>query len=449
MDVRARGTLRSESGFALMEVIVSAAVLVLVVLGVLAAMDSVARTAGANKAKTVAATLAEKDQERLRGMHIDQVGGPLGGYDVDVAGVTYRVESKAVWVADGSDEEVGCGAKNSEGSYLRLTSTVTSPITGASVKPVVLSSIMAPRQKGALIVLVKNAAEQPVQGLTVTAPPLTSKVTNSAGCAVFSQIDAGNYTVGLNQSGWVDWNGNPTPTKLAGVTAGNITTVDFAYDRAATATVTVQNKPTAQGGVLEPAKTVLGAHPKPTTGMRTSSAPVVPSPNPYPVDNAVKTGASFVMTNLFPFPEGYTFYSGACLGADPSKQVPDYFSTYSGALTLGPGESRPVTVYEPPVNITVRRDSVTGTLADATAVYAYPKAAGCTGIRIPLGTTTSSGTLAYPGLPYGEYDICARRTSGTDRRGTMTLLVKDPAGVTPAAPLVITADTNGCGNTAP
>ncbi len=50
MDVRARGTLRSDDGFALMEVIVSAAVLLLVVMGVLAAMDSVAKTTGANKA---------------------------------------------------------------------------------------------------------------------------------------------------------------------------------------------------------------------------------------------------------------------------------------------------------------------------------------------------------------------------------------------------------------
>jgi Tfp pilus assembly protein PilV len=57
----------SEEGFALIEVVVSAAVLVILVLGVLAAVDAVSGTAGANQSKTVAATLAEKDLERLRG----------------------------------------------------------------------------------------------------------------------------------------------------------------------------------------------------------------------------------------------------------------------------------------------------------------------------------------------------------------------------------------------
>ena len=450
MDVRARGTLRSDDGFALMEVIVSAAVLLLVVLGVLAAMDSVAKTTGANKARTIAAALAEKDQERLRGLHMDTIGAPMAPYPVTVAGVTYTVESKAVWVTDGSDEEVGCGAQNSEGSYVRLTSTVTSPITGAAVKPVVLSSIMAPRQKGALIVLVKNAAEQPVQGITVTAPPLAAKVTNSAGCAVFSQIDAGNYTVGLNQSGWVDWNGNTAVSKLAGVTAGNVTTVELAYDRAATARVTVQNKPTAQGGVLEPSKAVLGAHPKPTTGMRKSGVPTPPVPGAYPVDGSVQSGSLFTISNLFPFPEGYTFYGGGCLGADPSKQVGNesYFSSYSGKLTLAPGGSGVVTVFEPPVDITVRRDTTSGAVQNGTNIYAYPKAAGCTGERIFMGTTDSLGKLPYPGLPYGDYDLCAYRTTGTTRRGTSTVSVKTPAGPG-ALTLVVTNSSTPCGNTAP
>ena len=122
-DVRARGNLASQDGFALMEVIVSSAVLILVVLGVLAGFDAITGTAGANKARTVAATLAEKDQERLRGMPIESIAAMNVAYDVDVAGVTYHVVPSAVWVLDGSDEEVGCGASAEDGlgSYVRLT----------------------------------------------------------------------------------------------------------------------------------------------------------------------------------------------------------------------------------------------------------------------------------------------------------------------------------------
>ena len=222
---------------------------------------------------------------------------------------------------------------------------MSSPRTGAAVKPVVLSSIVAPRSKGSLAVLVKNAAGQPVPGLTVTAPPATSKTTNSAGCAVFSQLEAGNYTVGLNQANYVDRNGDPAPTKLAGVTAGNLTNVEFAYDRAASINVLVQTEPTASGGVVDPARTILAANSGLTTGLRTwySIAPVPAPPVPYPTDTtvtpAVPTGSTFPVTRLFPFPEGYTFYSGNCLNHDPSKFVSGYFSSHTGAVTLAPGAS--------------------------------------------------------------------------------------------------------------
>src|SRR5215218_3907121 len=65
---RVRLKAASEEGFGLIEVLVSSAVLVIVVLGVMAGLDSVSRTAGANQSKTVASVLAEKDLERLRSL---------------------------------------------------------------------------------------------------------------------------------------------------------------------------------------------------------------------------------------------------------------------------------------------------------------------------------------------------------------------------------------------
>jgi hypothetical protein len=67
---------------------------------------------------------------------------------------------------------------------MRITSTVTSPITGKQVKPVVISSIVAPRPgKGTSTGMVKNAAGQPEPGVAVQAigPSPATKVTNSAG----------------------------------------------------------------------------------------------------------------------------------------------------------------------------------------------------------------------------------------------------------------------------
>ena len=444
---------RSEQGFALMEVIVSAAVLILVVLGALAAFDSAAGTAGANKARTIAATLAEKDQERLRAMRtldVDQMN--LEPYSVTVAGVTYTVESKAVWVTDASDEEIGCGlgGQNEEGSYMRITSTVTSPATGAAVKPVVLSSIVAPQvgadSQGSLAVFVKNAAGQPVQGLAVrVAPSGRIEGTNALGCAIFGQLDAGNHTASLGQTGWVDRDGNPAPSQVASVTAGSLATIEFAYDVAASITVEVKDKPAGQAGRPEPAKTVLAANTGLTTGLRTWESTIVPNPNPYPTDGAVMTGSTFRLDGLFPFPSGYSFYSGSCLAADPSKLVPDYFATYGGAVVLAPGASGGVvTVYEPLLNLVL----LPANRRDGAVAYAYPTGAGCGGVRIPLGTTDATGRLAYPSLPYGSYDICVWRDAGTDRRGVMGVVMDKPNGVTPAQ-LTLAVDSRRCGLTAP
>ena len=64
-------TLRSESGFALIEVIVAAAVLAIVALAVLSGIDAASSTSAREKARAVAASLAEQDQERMRSYRFD------------------------------------------------------------------------------------------------------------------------------------------------------------------------------------------------------------------------------------------------------------------------------------------------------------------------------------------------------------------------------------------
>ena len=232
-----------------MEVMISAAVLVLLVLGALAALDGVTRSAGANQARTIAATLAEQDQERLRSLPTSDLNKlstiELPTRTVKVGAVTYTVASAAKWVTDSDGADLSCSIVAGDGSYLRITSTVTSPITGARVKPIVLSSIVAPRPgKGTLTAMVRNAAGVGVAGIGVQAigPTPDTKVTNAAGCAVFDESDAGSYTLKLSTANWVDPNGVTAPQKNATVSAGNLTTVDLVYDQAATLTVAVKTK---------------------------------------------------------------------------------------------------------------------------------------------------------------------------------------------------------------
>src|SRR4051812_31185992 len=371
---RARHTVASNDGFALMEVIVSAAVLVVVVLGVLAGLDAATSTAGANKARTVAATLAEKDQERLRGMRVPDIDKMnMLPYDVKVVNVNYHVESKAVWVNDASGQEVGCTLNKSQASYMRITSTVTSPITGNKVKPVVISSIVAPQvgtsASGSLAVLVKGAAGQAIPGATVSAvgpKAVDPETTNDLGCAVFGDLTAGTYNVTLSKTGYVDKEGTPSPSNDATVTAGTTSTMEFAYDSAATIILNVKNQP---GAATEPAKTVVAANQELGGGLRTFG------PNPSSVIAALNdpatgdaSGTAFTLINLFPFVNGYTFYSGGCSPNDPSKSVATYFDTYSGKVVLAPGANGgSINVYEPSVtNIFVRRGTSGSTAVTST-----------------------------------------------------------------------------------
>jgi hypothetical protein len=444
---RARRKAASEEGFGLIEVVISAAVLVIVVLGVLAAVDSVSHTAGANQAKTVAATLAEKDLERMRGLRTSDLSNLAAlepaSRTVLVGKVLYTVESKAQAVDDSSGKDISCALPTGKGEYLRITSTVTSPITGGAVKPVVMSSIVAPRPgQGTLAALVKNAAGQPVVGLPVQAIGPTPKTikTNDGGCAVFGEMEAGSYILRLNSSGWVDPDGNQQVDKNATVSAGNLTTTEFLYDQAASFDVKAV---TVVGGVQRDDKAdgMFAAHTGLTSLYRQISA----------------TATTYSYTGMFPFITPYKVYAGTCTAADPVKFIPTFYeSTWPGAVVqLTPGQDAGTfTALEPAIDVTVKWSGSTLPTSPYATVYAYPKAPGCTGTRITLGTTNSSGKLVapngYPGLPLGTYDVCANYTrSGNTYETSTTVTNTNPAGTAWAANMNSSSLKSTCGNSAP
>jgi Tfp pilus assembly protein PilV len=399
----------SEEGFALIEVVVSAAVLVIVVLGVLAAIDAVSSTASTNQSKTVAATLAEKDLERLRGYRTsDLTNLPTIETEtkiVTVGSIDYKVVSNAQWVIDSTGADVSCALPNGSGSYLRITSTVSAQ--NARIKPVTMSSIVAPQPgKGTVTALVRDAAGQPVSKLPVEADGPTPKTlpTNDAGCAVFADSEAGSYILRLNQAGWVDPDGKQLVEKNATVSAGNLTTIEFLYDRASSFNVKVVTKrPSGSTQTDDRAYAVSAAH----TGL-SSLFKVVTSTLP---------ALNFPFTSMFPFPTPYQVYVGDCTGANPVKALsnPTYFDSHpESVVQLTPGGAMvQATAIAPAMDVTVQLNS--GNVVGG-KVYAYPKTAGCGSTRIPIGTTgltLANGRVDFPGLPFGVYDVCAQYTFGT------------------------------------
>src|SRR5262245_6913619 len=122
---------RNQDGFALIEVVVSAAVLAVLALAVLSGIDGATASTARERARAVAASLAEQDQERMRGFRFDELATVAQQPDQVIDGVTYSIKSEATWVVDNGNVSPTCGtsgAKQSE--YLRIVSTVTSALVG-------------------------------------------------------------------------------------------------------------------------------------------------------------------------------------------------------------------------------------------------------------------------------------------------------------------------------
>jgi Tfp pilus assembly protein PilV len=455
-----------EAGFALFEVLMSATILLGVALATLTAVDRAQETATQSRGRSVASSLAEQDQERLRAMPATALANYKGETrPVTVGSVRYDVVSSAAWVRDATGGTQSCTSDAPQADYLRVTSTVTSGLVGAKTRPVTLTSLVSPPldKRGSLAVKVTDSRlpTAPVQGLTVsisgttgaTAGTNASDTTNSAGCAIFSLLPAGTYRVKLNQVGWVDPSGVTAVDVSKGVTSGNVSVLALQYDRAGTITVSFD---TLVGGASSPSRgwaATAANSGVPGSGLRSYTGLNAPQ-------------ASVEIPNLFPFTTGYETYAGACNSANPRVAIPDtnWYTTGGGgagdSVVVPQGDtSRVATVRQPPLNLTVKN----GTTAQSGAnVVLTPTDTACT-VK-PVLTTDATGRATKapydfgngmvnydPGVPFGRFNLCVDALIGTERKkytGTVNVLATaGNAALTVnlgAAPAVVVPDTAKC-----
>ncbi|MDO9352071.1 MAG: hypothetical protein Q7T55_00155, partial [Solirubrobacteraceae bacterium] len=97
-----------DAGFVLVEVLVSAALLILVGLSVFTTLDQSDKLAGQQVRRAMAANMAQSELERIRSLPIEDVAN-LRGTKTVVPDATrpadkYYLTSSSKWVTDGSDE---------------------------------------------------------------------------------------------------------------------------------------------------------------------------------------------------------------------------------------------------------------------------------------------------------------------------------------------------------
>jgi len=289
------------------------------------------------------------------------------------------------------------------------TSTVLSPPVGAYDPGSGHVAVKVHDRNGAPIA---GVPVQVVGGTVNESLTTTDAYSTSPGCAFFGYLPAGTYTVRLGTAGYVDNQGNASPTQSVGVNAGQIASVAFDYDLAGTLDLDLVG--------------INGGTPATTMAVTLANNGYVPSG----LKAFSGTGSSRVLGDLFPFPSGYAAFAGDCADADPEGQASMTGPAY------WPGASRPDPFEIDPGAAT------TGTVPLATVQLNFSRTSGSTNLTInavhaadwkcnggetlPVASvTTSTSTLVA--LPYGTWTL---KINGKSPVGSWPVVMLDPRSTT-------------------
>ena len=403
-----------QGGFILIEIVVSAMLLVIVALGVFTAFDAGTRATAGERHRARANSLAEQDVERMRGMRIADLSGLNQTRIVTLDGLNYTIDSEATFVNEPATTST-CSAGTGSRDLIQVTSTVTWATIGTR-PAVTVSSLVSPPNgsvvpnSGSLLASVKDSRSAGISGVSMTGsgPGSFSGTTAAGGCVLWRNLPQGTYTLtfGGAAAGMVDEDGNGPTAQTVSVVAGATNTVSYLFDSPG-AIQNIAFRTRDYNNNLD--ATTWDSVVVDQTGM--TSARVFTGPKALNLTTP---------TSLFPFTSPYALYAGTCgdnnpgggngLGSatvpvggsvtGPTLQLPSLHVTlFSGSAWWNPGsrvQGGDVTVYDDDCN--VQRTLTTSTNSSG---------------QVP---DDASGRPMI-GLPYGtNYDICANNASQTDRR---------------------------------
>jgi hypothetical protein len=384
---------QDESGMALMEVVASAALLAVVAVGTLSAFDVAGSASGRSKARASAASIAQDDQERMRGLEVRTLLARGGETRTVKAGpATFTVKSTAETVTDSADE--GCTTGSGGIDYLKITSSVTWP--GMRTDAVVAESLMAPRpgsfgaDEGGFTVQIVDRLGDPVQGIPVGLQGATSynDTTDENGCAFFTYIPSGDYRVTFSQAGSVTPAGVTAVNDPVTVPEGAIGNKVVSYDAAAQLTVNFRTRSSTGTESATVGTDVVAAH------------PTIPAPGGLIFSSPTPVASISTPAQLFPFSSPYSVYAGSCVEAEP-----DRFGQDNPTVLLGRGASGTVSVLQPSLRVRVRYGSTPALVSGATVRFFHNTCGGK--VYNAASLTDSNGAVPDQPLPFGNYDVCA------------------------------------------
>lgn len=377
----------NESGFMLIELLVSATILVILVLGIFSALDTSESRAGDQQKRTVAANMAQAELERVRALPIQDVARLSNPKTLTEGGISYTVRTTSTWVTDGGDEPQ-CTTRSGGMDYMRATTTVRWAGMRASEKPISMTTLFTPTagagrlEAGSLSVLIVNRDGAGRSGITVriVGSETFAGTTNSNGCVTFPFVPAGDYRLKFGVPGYVDGDGNQDIDEAVSVGQGQTNKVQYLYDQGGSFQFNLVTFRTAGSN---------RSNRVPTRPRWISFFANQPS-GAKVVDIGSASSYSDRTRLFFPFQSSYAIYAGSCSGATGSS--PRYASASRGVHQM-------VTdVIVPSLDVTV---------VDYNGPVANAEVSVQTSCGTYVRTTDSDGRLADPGFPWtSAADVC-------------------------------------------
>jgi prepilin-type N-terminal cleavage/methylation domain-containing protein len=307
----------ADSGFTLVELMITLAIFALIITGVAAGMNLALDLTRSNRQRSTAAYLATDQLERARAeFNINPKAAQSTAYPSPppsastrvVDGTTYSITQTMSWVNPRTNQSA-CAAQTSTASgqvlaYQRVRAEVSWPNL-APVRPVVAETLLTPTvdpNVGHLSVSVADRDGNAVVGrwVTITGPRTQTMTITDEGCAFFAELGPGSYEVTFSATGWVDQQGTQPVTQLVGVSGGAVTAARLTADQ--DASIRVTPVPGSGGGAVPDAMQVTVAN----TGLSLQTKAFA------------WAGSAPTIGPLFPFTSGYRVWAGGCVDADPS-----------------------------------------------------------------------------------------------------------------------------------
>jgi prepilin-type N-terminal cleavage/methylation domain-containing protein len=407
-----------EAGFSLVEVIVGMAVFTVLATSALALVVRTTDLAASNNRRVVAANLASRQIESVRGTRAVDIPDGLATRTETLGGVAYTVSQTSNYVATNSTASV-CSSGGGTLAYKLVTVTVSwpgmgrvSPVRADTLRALGVGSDGLDDTQGTLALSVLDAHGGAESGVTVTlSPGGTGRTTGVDGCAVFTGLAPGSYTATANLTGYVDTSGQQaTSVTGLGVTAGALARGSLVYDT---------------GRTLDLSLAGLSGYVAPAAGLPVMFRTTYLSDRTYPACSAVGSPQACVVASPWRgqslFPTAYDVWTGTCTDAKPAKTTVDLTNaTTGGAAVLTTGAA----------SVDVQVAGVSQADRTVYAVHAAD-AAGTTpaclsGEAYTLPATAVGGTKVL--LPYGRWTFSLTPTPGTGAV-VATLSASGPATV--------------------